>query len=116
MSFPNIPDRIKLFGRPIEVTREEMPAPNDNEETWGCWHEITQTISINDKIPPESMAAWTTLIHEVVHAIDSIVAIECDMGEKDVDRIAAGVLSFLIENEFLKESEPSKKRRPTKDA
>lgn len=115
MSFPQIPDKVKLFGRTLDVVREEMPSPSDNEETWGCWHEISQTISINDKIPPDSMAAWTTLIHEVLHAIDSVVALEGDMSEKDIDRIAAGVLSFLIENEFLRDAEAVKKRRNTKD-
>ena len=116
MSFPIIPERIKLFGRPIEVNREDMPTVNEGEETWGCWHDLTQTIKVNEKIPPGSMAAWTTLVHEVIHAIDSIVAVECEMGEKDVDRLAAGFLSFLIENDFLRElPDPVKKRKVTKD-
>ena len=116
MGFPDIPKRIKLFGRPIDVNREEMTAANENEEMWGYWHEITQSISINEKIPPGSMAAWTTLIHEVIHGIDSIVVIEADMEEKDVDRLAAGFLSFLIENDFLRDvPEAAKKRRLSKN-
>ena len=97
--------KLFLLGhRKIKINYVEVPDPNIiiGDKVFselGVWLPDVGEVFINKSVPEADQK--TTLIHEMIHAIDSYFKI--DLKEKQVELLANGLHMFLEQNKLLNE-------------
>jgi len=95
------PTKIRILGKVFKVSYEGCP-----EDLVGQCDTDAQLIYVRDGLPLEQEA--DTLLHEVIHAIDE--AMDCNMKETQVKKIATGLLAVMKDNprltSYLKKKKP----------
>lgn len=88
--------KVRILGKEysvVYVPKEELP--NDHGE---CFDEAL-LIKVRKDIAKENQK--DTLLHEIIHAIDT--AMDIEMSERQVRTVATGLLAVFLENPLLVE-------------
>jgi len=83
-----LPKSFRLFGKPWTIKRRKL------KESGNCCHYKAEV-----QLDPRKTSSGqikTTLLHEVVHAIEGDMDIK--ISEKDVNRISVGLYAWMKDN------------------
>jgi hypothetical protein len=94
----NIPNQVKVGPYVYPVSRP-YEVKVDGKLCWGHISYNPQCIEIQEEISEERAAV--AFFHECLHAIDDAWSV--GLSEKQTDRLAVGLTTFLRENGLLKE-------------
>jgi len=83
---------IKILGQYYRVSRRRYP--NDGMLHYGNCDHLTGVIGLNRDSRPSQ--AEQTLLHEIVHVIDSELCL--NLSEKQVTQLSAGLYAVLKDN------------------
>jgi Zn-dependent peptidase ImmA (M78 family) len=90
----NIPKTIKILGRTFVIEMIDLKKEKDNYQLGGYLLYEDQRIAIDNTKHKEHQES--TLLHEIIHAIVFMQAIE--LKEKDIERLEAGLYQVIKDN------------------
>ncbi len=98
-----IPNSVKIGPYTYTVELHDKVLDDHNEELYGHIIYGPQQIKIQSGLSTERTAA--IFFHESLYGLDEVVSI--GLSEKQVERLAPALLSFLLDNHLLRDDDPA---------